>query len=221
MIDLRCAGPVCVRPRKCGETEYPGRTRPTHVNPIRVLVVDRHPALRAGVDTALRSAPGFLPIGTASGDRELWPLLKHARPDVVLMEYDPPSTDGLLLCHRIKHSARPPAVLVYAAHACAAMAIPAQAAGADGLLEKSARASELQGAIRRVSRGDRLFPVLTEDVMEDAVQRIEPEDRPILGLLLAHAGMGDVAAAAAIPVDAAAGRVQQLIRRLAVDVPRG
>lgn len=187
---------------------------------IRVLTVDDHPALRAGVDTVLRSALGIVPVGAASDEHELWPLLKHARPEVVLMDYQLPSTDGLLLCHRIKHSARPPAVLVYSAYAGAAMAIPAQAAGADGLLDKSAEASELQEAIRRVSRGDRLFPPVTEELMEDAMQRIEPQDRSLLGLLLTHAGMGDVAAAAGIPIDAAAGRVQWLIRRLAVDVSR-
>ena len=188
---------------------------------IRVLTVDDHPALRAGVETVLRSALGIVPVGAASGEHELWPLLKHTRPDVVLMDYQLPTTDGLLLCHRIKDSARPPAVLVYSAYAGASMVIPAQAAGADGLLDKSAEASELQDAIRRVSRGDRLFPKVTEELMEDAVRQIEPEDRPLLGLLLAHAGMGDVAAAAGIPIDTAAGRVQRLIRRLAVDVPLG
>ncbi|HEX3317933.1 MAG TPA: response regulator transcription factor [Solirubrobacteraceae bacterium] len=188
---------------------------------IRVLTVDDRPGLRAGVETVLRSAPGIASVGAASDERELWPLLRHTRPEVVLMDYQLPSTDGLLLCHRIKHSTRPPAVLVYSAYADASMAIAAQAAGADGLMDKSAETSELEEAIRRVSRGDRLFPPIPEGLMADAVQRIEPEDRPILGLLLAHAGMGDVAAAAGIPIDAAAGRVQRLIRRLAVDVPAG
>lgn len=188
---------------------------------IRVLIVDDHPALRAGVETVLRSSLGIVPVGAASNEQELWPLLKHTRPDVVLMDYHLPTADGLLLCHRIKHAVLPPAVIIYSAYADASMTIPAIAAGADGLLDKSADAHELQEAIRLVHRGEQLFSPLTSELMVSAAERVDEEDRPILGMLLEHVGMGDIATVTGLPVDHAAGRVQRLIRQLAVDVPLG
>ena len=50
---------------------------------IRVVVVDDHPALRAGLHTVLDSEPGIVFAGESSGDEEsLWPLLAphRARP---------------------------------------------------------------------------------------------------------------------------------------------
>lgn len=188
---------------------------------IRVLLVDDHPALRAGVETVLQSALGIVPVGAASGDDELWPTLQHTRPDVVLMDYHLPFTDGLLLCHRIKHAVLPPAVIIYSAYADAAMAVPAAAAGADGLLDKSAPARELEEAIRHVSRGEPLFPPLTSEALGDAARRVDEDDRPILSMLLDHAAVGDIAAVTGVPVEHAAGRVQRLIRQLAIEVPPG
>jgi DNA-binding NarL/FixJ family response regulator len=188
---------------------------------IRVLLIDDHPALRAGVETVLRSAVGIVSVGMAANEDELWPLLRHTRPDVVLMDYHLPSTDGLLLCHRIKHAVVPPAVIIYSAYADAAMTVAAVAAGADGLLDKSAPARDLEEAIRQVNRGESLFPPLTSEAVGDAARRVDEADRPILSMLLDHAPVGEIAAVTGIPVDHAAGRVQRLIQQLAVEVPSG
>lgn len=79
---------------------------------IRVMLVDDHPALRAGLQTVLRAEPGIVPVGAASGEHDLWPLLHRARPDVVILDYHLPGTDGFLLCHKIKAGVLPPAVLL-------------------------------------------------------------------------------------------------------------
>ena len=47
---------------------------------IRVVVVDDHPALRAGLQTVLESEPGIVYAGESSGEEEsLWPVLKPRR----------------------------------------------------------------------------------------------------------------------------------------------
>ena len=186
---------------------------------IRVLTVADGPALPPGLETALRRTPGIVLVGAASSDQELWPKLRHARPQVVVMDHHPPTTDRLLLCHRIKHTALPPAVLIYSAYADASLTIPALAAGADGLLGESPETSELEEAIRMVNRGEQCFPPMTGELMDAAVARIDAADRPILDLLLDHASVGDIATATRAPIDAAAGRVQRLIRQLALGVP--
>ena len=50
---------------------------------IRVLVVDDHPVLRAGLEAVRRAEPGFRCVGTAYDSDTLWPLLRRTRPDVV------------------------------------------------------------------------------------------------------------------------------------------
>ena len=62
---------------------------------IRVAIVDDHHALRLGLDTAIRSEPGLVPAGVAATAAELAPLLYRTRPDVVLLDYNLPDTDGL------------------------------------------------------------------------------------------------------------------------------
>jgi DNA-binding NarL/FixJ family response regulator len=78
---------------------------------IRVIVVDDHPALRAGLHTVLDSEPGIAYAGESNGSEEsLWPLLRRVEPDVVLLDYHLPKGDGLQLCYRIKHHVPAPGV---------------------------------------------------------------------------------------------------------------
>jgi len=103
---------------------------------IRLLIVDDHPAMRAGLTAVLRAEPGIIPLGTASSEEDLAPTLTRTKPDVVLLDYHLPGADGLKLCRRLKRDVPAPAVLLYSAYADSAMVVPAILAGADGLLNK-------------------------------------------------------------------------------------
>jgi chemotaxis response regulator CheB len=50
---------------------------------IRVLVIDDHPVLRAGLESVLRAEPGFICMG-AVATRDACPVVKRTRPDIVL-----------------------------------------------------------------------------------------------------------------------------------------
>lgn len=186
---------------------------------ISVLIVDDHPAMRAGVETVLESTPDLFPVGAGSDEHELWHQVRRARPQVVLLDYHLPGTDGLVLCHRLKNAVLPPAVLIYSAYADSSLAIAALAAGADGILNKSAPATELFEAIRTVSSGRKILPTLRPETVEDAAAKLDEQDRPILALLLDRTALPDIADAAHIPLDIAAQRIQGVIRRLRIEVP--
>lgn len=186
---------------------------------IRVAIVDDHHALRLGLHTALRSEPGIVPVGTASNGAELAPMLYSTQPDVVLLDYNLPDADGLTLCQRIKADPPWPAVILYSAFADASMTVPAIVAGADGILHKGVAARELFEAIRRVAGGCEALPPVSEPLLEAAGLALDPEDLPILGMLLDRTPPQDIADTLRLQGAELRHRILRMLARLKVPVP--
>jgi DNA-binding NarL/FixJ family response regulator len=188
---------------------------------IRIAVIDDHPALRAGLRTVLEAEPGLVFVGDSSGDDEsVWPLLKRTDPDLVLLDYHLPHGDGLQLCHRIKRSLTAPKVLVYSAYASPALALPATLAGADGLIDKGLGARDLFEAIRLSHRGELDVPKPPPYVLREALERVEIDDRPIIGMLLDGSTEAEVAQALRLDAGDIDQAVRRILARLRVDVPQ-
>src|SRR5918999_6352046 len=98
---------------------------------IRVLVVDDHPAVRAGLVAMLRSEPGLVPVGAVGSAEEALRELARDGTDVLLVDYDLPDSDGLTLCWDAKCREDPPAVLVYSSFSRPRLTIAAAPARAD------------------------------------------------------------------------------------------
>ena len=186
---------------------------------IRIAIVDDHPALVAGLTTVLRTEPGLIPVGSAAGAHELWPLLYRTRPDLVLLDYHLPSGDGLQLCHRIKQDVPAPRVIIYSAYADASLAVASVVAGADGLANKATPARELFEVVRRVAAGERVLPRPSAEVMQEASSRLDDEDLPLLGLLMGRTTPADITATLRLRPGALEGRVQGVLSRLRLDMP--
>ena len=69
-----------------------------HGSMIRVLVVDDHPVLRAGLEAVLRAEPGFVCVGVAADGAEMSRVLHRTAPDVVVLDRRLGDEDGLALC---------------------------------------------------------------------------------------------------------------------------
>ena len=186
---------------------------------IRILIVDDHPAMRAGLTAVLRAEPGFVPLDAATSVADLWPTLKRTRPDVVVLDYHLPGDDGLVLCRRIKRELPAPAVLLYSAYADAALTIPARLAGVDGLVSKAAPANELYDAIRRVARGERVLPPISRELLDDAGNRVAPDELPILGMTIEDTPLPEMASALGLEPPEVAHRIDRMIKRLKIVVP--
>jgi DNA-binding NarL/FixJ family response regulator len=186
---------------------------------IRVALIDDHPALVAGLMTVLRSEPGIIPVGTASDAQEAESLLYRTTPDLVLLDYHLPRTDGLQLCQRIKRNVPSPKVLIYSAYADAWLGFAARAAGADGVASKGAPARELFELIRRVARGEDVLPPVSGEHMNEAASRLDGEDLPLLSMLIDGTPPHEIADTLRIDPQAMTGRIDRVLGRLRVDVP--
>jgi DNA-binding NarL/FixJ family response regulator len=186
---------------------------------IRVAIVDDHHAVRLGLHAAIRSEPGLVPAGAASDGAGLAPMLYRTKPDVVLLDYQLPDTDGLTLCRRIKSQPPAPAVILYSAFADATLTVPAFVAGADGILHKGGPARELFEGIRRVARGGDVMPPVVPSLLEAAGQVLDPDDLPILGMLLDRASVVEIADALRLEASDVRGRIDRMLRRLMEPVP--
>jgi DNA-binding NarL/FixJ family response regulator len=185
---------------------------------IRILVVDDHPAMRAGIVAVLQAEHDLVPLDSASSVKDLWPALHSTRPDVVVLDYHMPGDDGLVVCRRIKREPPAPAVLLYSAYADATLTIPARLAGVDGLVNKSVPASELYDAIRRVARGERVLPAMSRELLDAAARGLDPEDLPILGMRLDDTPIGEMASALGTEPADISRRLDRMITRLKVAV---
>ncbi|QEC49470.1 response regulator transcription factor [Baekduia soli] len=188
---------------------------------IRVLIVDDHPAMRAGLTAVLRAEPGIVPLAAASASapEDLDQVVARHRPDVVVLDYHLPGTDGLRVCRRLKAMDRAPAVLLYSAYADASLVIPAVLAGADGLLNKSAPAPELFDALRSLARGDRVLPPIPRELMTSASAVLGTDQLPVLAMVLDGTRTDEVADTLRTTTEDITRRLDDMIDRLRVELP--
>ncbi len=160
---------------------------------VSVLVVDDHPALRAGLEQLLDQEAGYLLLGTVSNEAELTIALQRHRPDVVIMDYALTRGDGLSACFRLKQRPRPPGVVLYSAYVDDVFAVPATLAQADAIVSKNDSVEVLLTAINAVAAGESQVPSPDPEVIEAASSRLRAEDLPILGMLFARLRVDDIA----------------------------
>jgi DNA-binding NarL/FixJ family response regulator len=125
---------------------------------IRVLLVDDHAVLRAGLRVLLEAERDIQIVGEAGSGEEGIRKAEELRPDVVVMDLSMPRMDGLEATRRITAAGLPVRVLVLTVDAEADSLVPVLEAGAIGYVAKGASDGQLVEAIRVVSRGDPFLP---------------------------------------------------------------
>ncbi len=153
--------------------------------PITVLVVDDHPAVRAGVKALIDAEPGMDAVEAVGDAFAVGPAVHKLRPDVVVLDYQLPGLDGLSICRQLRRGPVPPQVLVYSAFAGRDMEVPGWLAGAGAIADKNIEPRELTLLIRRLSDGERVMDAPEDELTEAAVHRLDAEDVPVLRGLVA------------------------------------
>jgi DNA-binding NarL/FixJ family response regulator len=120
---------------------------------IRVVIVDDHAMLRAGLEQLLAGEADLEVVGKAADGAEAVGLVREARPDVVLMDLQMPGVDGVEATRQIVGEGLAD-VLVLTSYSDAERIVGALDAGALGYLLKDAEPDEVLRGIRAVARGE-------------------------------------------------------------------
>ena len=179
---------------------------------IRVLIIDEHPAVRAGLEAVMGAETGLVPVGAAVDTRGALAAVARCRPDVAVIDYELPGENGLLLCQRLSAAhAGPPRVVLYSGHDPADLALGARLAGAHAVVGKTADVGELLQALRAAGRGLRVLPPVPAVALGQLGARLEAVELPILGMAMNGVPPAEMAAVLRLSERAVAGRLRRII----------
>ena len=161
---------------------------------VRVVIVDDHAVVRAGLRLLLDAEDDIETVGEAGDAREaIFEVRKH-KPDVVLMDVVLPDRSGIEVTPDVLGEAPGTKVLILSMEDDPSYVRSAFSAGASGYVLKEAADSELVTALRQVAAGERYV-------------------HPVLGARMASA---DAEAAARAEVDPLSEREREVLRLLAL-----
>jgi DNA-binding NarL/FixJ family response regulator len=124
------------------------------MEPIKLLLVDDHPVVRAGLRGMLEGQSDFLIVGEAEDGAQAVQQAAKLRPRVVLMDLRMPGGDGVTATEQIHNTFPDIAILVLTTYDSDADILRAIEAGATGYLLKDSPREELFRAIRAAARGE-------------------------------------------------------------------
>ena len=140
---------------------------------LRVLLVDDHALVRAGMKSLLRDIEGVEVVGEASDGAEALAIAGRERPDAVLLDIAMKGMSGLETAARFRELHPGVKVLILSMHASEEYVLQALRAGVVAYLIKDSATAELELALRSVMRGETyLSPAISRQVVEGYVQRV-------------------------------------------------
>ena len=130
---------------------------------IRVLIVDDHPIVRAGLRRIAEDDRGISVTGEAASGDDALSALTRTVADVILLDVSMPGSPFTDTLRRLREQHPTVRILVLSAHPEDQWAVRALRGGASGYLTKDLSPEQLLDAIRRVHRGGRyVSPALAE-----------------------------------------------------------
>jgi DNA-binding NarL/FixJ family response regulator len=189
----------------------------------RVLLIDDHGIVRAGMRRLIEAQPRMEVIEASSGEEAL-NLAKTARPDVVLLDLNMPGLSGFEVLRRLLQHNRDLRIVVCTMHADTLHAARSLRLGARGYVSKSSAVDELLTAIRRVCDGGKYVEreiaqelSLWNPDTEDPLQRLSTRHLEILRLLGEGKSMTEIAALLGIAYKTVANSCTQIKSKLGLE----
>jgi two-component system response regulator NreC len=145
------------------------------VKKIRLLLVDDHEIVRAGLRMMLLAEPDMDIVGEAGGGVEAVEAVQNFNPDVVIMDVAMPGLNGIEATRRIKQANPDVNVLALTMHEDEQYFFEMLNAGASGYIPKRAAPDDLVSAIRVVNEGNVfLHSTLAKFLVRDMLSKTSP-----------------------------------------------
>lgn len=163
---------------------------------IKVLVVDDHAMVRAGIVSFLQKQESLCVVGEASGGQEALNNAKTTKPDVIIMDLMMSGMDGLETTTAMIRTLPKAKVLIFTAHERNEHFKQVVESGGRGYLTKTSEPQDLLLAIHRVHEGATAFTAdMASSLFEEYVQsrgrlqsherkRLSPREAEVLALVV-------------------------------------
>ncbi len=193
---------------------------------IRLLLVDDHQIVRAGLRMLFVAENDMEIVGEVSSGEEALEAVPELKPDVVIMDVAMPGIGGIEATRRLKEIDSDVAVLALTMHEDEEYFFEMLNAGVSGYIPKRAAPDDLVSAIRVVHEGNVfLYSTLAQYLAQDFLERAEADDSGVADELtprerevLAHIGEGstnqEIAEALVISVKTVDRHRENIMRKL-------
>ena len=140
------------------------------MKPIKVILVDDHSLVRAGIRSLIQNISGVEVIAEANNGRDAIRLIDELIPDLVLLDIAMPELNGLEVISRISKDNLITRVIILSMHTNEEYVVQALKAG---YLLKDSAPNELEIAVNAVMRGETyLSPAISKHVVDNYLRRI-------------------------------------------------
>ncbi|NOK61113.1 MAG: response regulator transcription factor [Chloroflexi bacterium AL-W] len=192
---------------------------------MRVMLVEDHALVRAGIRSLLEKLPDLEVVAEAGDGRTALSLIAQHQPDVVLMDIKMAGLNGLEATSRIVRDLPGVRVVILSMYANEEYVIQALRVGASGYLLKDAGTAELEVAVRAAARGETyLSPAISRRMIQDylqvvggeggALEQLTPRQREVLQLVAEGHSVKEIAQILQISVKTVETHRAQLMERL-------
>lgn len=193
---------------------------------IRVLLVDDHALVRAGIRALIEMIEAVDVVGEAGNGAEALRSIERLNPHIVLLDITMPDMNGLEVLQKITSRFAGVRVIILTMHEAREYAVQALHFGAAGFIPKSAAAAELKDAIEMVMQGKTYVSaqtpqqaarvVLSDERERALLNRLTPRQREILVRIAEGQSTKEIARALEISVKTVESHRSQLTERLSI-----
>jgi two-component system NarL family response regulator len=185
---------------------------------IRVLVIDDHPMIRAGLTATIAPEPDMTVVASVATGQEGVELYRLQRPDVTLMDLRMPGMGGLDAIRAIRAEFPSAKIIVLSTYEGDEDIYRALDAGAVTYLLKDTLAEKMMGVIREVAGGGRPIPPDVAQKLTDRMFQPALTNREVQVMQLLARGMRnkEIAAKLNISEETAHGHVKNILAKLSV-----
>ncbi len=188
------------------------------ISPIRVMLVDDHPAFRKGMAALIESEPELEVVAQTGDGREALPLYRQKKPDIVLMDLRLPGVGGVEATMAIRKEFPEARVIVLTTFDTDEDIYRAVQSGAKSYLLKDTPEDELAATIRAVHAGEPALPAKMAKRLADRQKRADLSGREmeVLQLLLKGRSNKEIGSALFLSEDTVKAHLKTLFAKLKV-----